>query len=172
MRSVLILSLLLLARSAMAAGLSVTVEIPRIDVSEYHRPYVAVWVENADQSVAANLQVWYSQKESKEGAGTKWLSDIRQWWRRSGRDQTMPIDGVSGATRPVGQHQLRFDAAKPPFATLKPGHYGLVVEAAREVGGRELLRIPFDWPITSTQHLDAQGEHELGLVKLDLNPNP
>lgn len=162
--------LLLVAAPAIAADLNLTVEIPRMDASEYHRPYVAVWIESADQSVAANLAVWYSQKESKEGAGTKWLADLRQWWRRSGRDQTLPIDGVSGATRPVGQHQLRFDAAKPPFASLKPGKYALVVEAAREVGGRELLRIPFDWPISEIRHLDAQGEHELGQIKLDLNP--
>lgn len=162
--------LLLVAAPAIAADLNLTVEIPRMDASEYHRPYVAVWIESADQSVAANLAVWYSQKESKEGAGTKWLADLRQWWRRSGRDQTLPIDGVSGATRPVGQHQLRFDVAKPPFASLKPGKYALVVEAAREVGGRELLRIPFDWPISGTRHLDAQGEHELGQIKLDLNP--
>jgi hypothetical protein len=146
------------------------VEIPRIDASEYHRPYVAVWIENADKSVAANLAVWYQQTETKEGAGTKWLADLRQWWRRSGRDQTLPIDGVSGATRPVGQHQLRFDAAKPPFAGLEPGSYGLVVEAAREVGGREQLRIPFTWPIDGEQHLDVKGEHELGLIKLDLKP--
>lgn len=170
MRFCLMLTLLLSATSAAAANINVTVEIPRIDASEYHRPYVAVWVENTDQSVAANLAVWYSQKDSKEGAGSKWLSDLRQWWRRSGRDQTLPIDGVSGATRPVGQHQLRFDAGEPPFAALKPGKYGLVVEAVREVGGREQLRIPFDWPITETRHLDASGEHELGQIKLDLNP--
>ncbi|MGB0133669.1 DUF2271 domain-containing protein [Dokdonella sp.] len=170
MRPLLLLSILFFASSATAGGISITVDIPRIDASEYHRPYVAVWVENTDQSVAANLAVWYAQKETKEGAGTKWLADLRQWWRRSGRDQSMPIDGVSGATRPVGQHQLQFDAGKPPLAQLKPGRYGLVVEAAREVGGRELLRIPFDWPITETLHLDARGEHELGLIKLDLNP--
>ena len=170
MRLVLLLSTILFASASMAADINVTVDIPRIDASEYHRPYVAVWVENADQSVATNLAVWYAQEETKEGAGTKWLADLRQWWRRSGRDQSMPIDGVSGATRPVGQHQLRFDASKPPLAQLKPGRYGLVVEAAREVGGRELLRIPFDWPITETLHLDAKGEHELGLIKLDLNP--
>lgn len=170
MRSVLFLSLLLAASSSLAAGINVTVEIPRIDASEYHRPYVAVWVENADNSVAANLSVWYAQKETKEGAGTKWLADLRQWWRRSGRDQSMPIDGVSGATRPVGQHQLRFDADRPPLSQLKPGQYALVVEAAREVGGRELLRIPFEWPIAESLHLDAKGEHELGLIKLDLNP--
>ena len=170
MRLLLWFPFLICMTSASGADLHVTVDIPRIDASEYHRPYVAVWIEAADKTVAANLVVWYAQKETKEGAGTKWLADLRQWWRRSGRDQALPIDGVSGATRPVGQHQLRFDAAKPPFAALKPGAYGLVVEAAREVGGRELLRIPFDWPIESTQHLDVQGEHELGLVKLDLNP--
>ncbi len=164
------LSLLFLAGAATAASVDVSVEIPRIDASEYHRPYVAVWVEKPDQSVAANLAVWYMQKDTNEGAGTKWLADLRQWWRRSGRDQTMPIDGVSGATRPVGQHQLKFDPAKPPFATLAPGKYGLVVEAAREVGGRELVRIPFDWPVGAATHLEAKGEHELGAIKLDLNP--
>jgi hypothetical protein len=170
MRTFLLIVLLANMATAVAAEVNVMVEIPRIDASEYHRPYVAVWVENADKSVAANLAVWYQQKETKEGAGTKWLADLRQWWRRSGRDQTMPIDGVSGATRPVGQHQLSFDAAKPPFATLKPGSYALVVEAVREVGGREQLRIPFTWPIAGEQHLDVKGEHELGLIKLDLNP--
>lgn len=169
MRHPLMLSLLLIASSA-AAEINVTVEIPRIDASEYHRPYVAVWVEDGGHEAVANLAVWYAQKDGKEGAGSKWLADLRQWWRRSGREQALPIDGVSGATRPVGQHQLRFDAAKPPFAALKPGQYTLVVEAAREVGGRELLRIPFDWPPTATQHLDAQGEHELGRVTLDLDP--
>lgn len=160
----------LFAAPAFAAELNVSVEIPRIDASEYHRPYVAIWVEKPDQSVAANLAVWYQQKDTKEGAGTKWLADLRQWWRRSGRDQEMPIDGVSGATRPVGQHQLKFDSAKAPFSTLAPGKYALVVEAVREVGGRELQRIAFDWPISQSQHLNAQGEHELGAIKLDLNP--
>lgn len=170
MRYVVLVFLLFNIAPVSAAEVNVTVEIPRIDASEYHRPYVAVWIENADKSVAANLAVWYQQKATSEGAGTKWLADLRQWWRRSGRDQDLPIDGVSGATRPVGQHQLRFDATKPPFSSLPPGSYGLVVEAVREVGGREQLRIPFDWPIDGEQHLDSRGESELGLVKLDLNP--
>ena len=124
----------------------------------------------ADQKVASNLAVWYQQKDTKEGAGSKGLADLRQWWRRSGREQSLPIDGVSGATRPVGQHQLRFESDKPPLASLKPGSYQLVVEAVREVGGRELLKIPFDWPISETRHLDAKGQHELGQITLDLNP--
>lgn len=170
MRAIGFLILMLLASSGFAADINITVDIPRIDAAEYHRPYVAVWIEDGTQAVTANLAVWYQQTETKEGAGTKWLADLRQWWRRSGRDQTLPIDGVSGATRPVGQHQLKFDAAKAPLADLKPGSYRLVVEAVREVGGRELLKIPFDWPIGEVQHLDAKGQHELGKITLDLNP--
>src|SRR5690606_23963404 len=33
------------AAPAQASGLTVTVEIPRLGVSEYHRPYVAMWIE-------------------------------------------------------------------------------------------------------------------------------
>lgn len=154
---------------AAAADLNLTVEIPALKVAEYHRPYVAVWVEREDHSVAANLAVWYDMKKA-DGEGTKWLKDMRQWWRRSGRDQTMPIDGVSGATRPAGQHQLRFTDGKPPLGTLAPGHYELVVEAAREVGGREAQRIAFDWPAKAPTHLSAKGTDELGQISLDLNP--
>jgi hypothetical protein len=160
---------LALAAPAFAADMNLTVEIPTLKVAEYHRPYVAVWIEREDHTVAANLAVWYDVKKA-DGEGTKWLKDMRQWWRRSGREQTMPIDGVSGATRPAGQHQLRFVDGKPPLGTLAPGHYELVVEAAREVGGREAQRIGFDWPAKSPVHLSAKGSEELGQINLDLNP--
>lgn len=165
-----------LAGGANAADLSVGVEVPKLDVAEYHRPYVAVWVERPDNSVATNLAVWYQQKSGKDAAtgkqehGTKWLADLRQWWRRSGRSTTLPIDGVSGATRPAGVHTLRFSDAKPPLAGLAPGKYVLVVEAAREVGGRELVRIPFEWPPAKAAHADTRGSTELGAVSLDLAP--
>lgn len=164
----LVISLVAVA-PALAADMNLTVEIPTLKVAEYHRPYVAVWIEREDHSVAANLAVWYDVNK-KDGEGTKWLKDMRQWWRRSGRDQTMPIDGVSGATRPAGQHRLRFTDGKPPLGTLAPGHYELVVEAAREVGGREAQRIPFDWPVKAPLHLSAKGTEELGQINLDINP--
>lgn len=166
----------LLAGSATAADLNVGVEVPNLSVAEYHRPYVAVWLERPDNSVAANLAVWYQQKGGKDAAtgkqehGTKWLADLRQWWRRSGRSSTLPIDGVSGATRPAGVHKLSFNDKQPQLADLKPGKYALVVEAAREVGGRELVRIPFEWPPVKAFHGDTKGEVELGNISLDLAP--
>src|SRR5262245_14601602 len=96
-------AMLLIGSSAAAFGaeLNLKLTIPRLDVAEYHRPYVAVWVENQDQSTAAQLAVWY-QTDTKKEDGTQWLKDLRQWWRRGGREQQMPIDGVTGATRPAG----------------------------------------------------------------------
>src|SRR3546814_1862967 len=83
---------------ALAADLDLKLQIPQIDVVEYHRPYVAVWLERADQSVAANLAVWYDLKK-RDHEGEKYLTDLRQWWRRSGRELAMPVDGISGPTR-------------------------------------------------------------------------
>ncbi len=147
-----------------AADLEVSVEIPRLNVAEYHRPYVALWVEKPDQSVAANLAVWYDQQTSKSDKGTTWLKDLRQWWRKIGRDLTMPVDGVSGATRPPGVHPVTFRGASKALSALPPGSYQLVVEAAREVGGREVVRIPFEWPAGATAK--ATGQHELGQVQV------
>ncbi len=169
MRKSLLLPLFLLSTPLMAADLQVSVEIPRLQVAEYHRPYVAIWLEKTDQSHVADLAVWYDVKmEDKEGE--KWLKDLRQWWRRSGRSLQLPVDGVSAATRAVGSHTLSFDDSQVPLKELPPGDYRLVIEAAREVGGRELLRVPFSWPATEQKIHQAQGESELGAISLTLNP--
>jgi hypothetical protein len=152
--------------AASAADLSLNVEIPNLPVAEYHKPYVAIWVESPDQAIAANLAVWYQIR----GEHTKWLPDLRQWWRRGGRDLKVPVDGLTGATRPAGQHILKFDAAAAPLSKLAPGKYTLVVEAVREVGGREAVRIPFEWPIKSAKRESVKGSTELGAVALTLNP--
>ena len=155
----------LLAVPAHAGELTVNIEVPRINAAEYHRPYVAVWIEGEAQKTVANLSVWYQQKDSKEGAGTKWLPDLRQWWRKGGRSLKLPVDGVTGPTRPAGNHALKFDERHPELARLPAGRYNLVVEAVREVGGRELLKIPFEWkgaPVSGS----ARGTSELGAIRL------
>ncbi len=158
------------AQAAHAAQLDVSVQIPQLKVAEYHRPYVAVYVEGADGKHAANLAVWYLSKDTAEGHGTKWLPDLRQWWRKSGRTLELPVDGVTGPTRPAGTHELGFDDSHPELSRLPPGQYQLVVEAVREVGGRELLKIPFAWPAKAPQSGRAQGSSELGTVQLRLAP--
>lgn len=159
----------LIGAPALAAELGLTVELPRLNVAEYHRPYVAIWLEREDRSVAANLSVWYDLK-LKNAEGEKWLKDMRLWWRRSGREIDFPVDGVSAPTRPPGRHRLTFATDHAALQGLAPGSYRLMVEAAREVGGREVLELPFHWPPSGTTHVRAGGKSELGTVEAVLEP--
>lgn len=155
------------AAPALAADLNVTVEVPKLTVAEYHKPYVAIWIENpADSTAAGTLAVWYDA-DSKEDHGTKWLKDMRQWWRKSGREMSFPADGISGATRAPGPQKLVFAGAKGALKGLKPGQYNLVVEAAREVGGHEAVRVPFTWGAAS-KPATAKGASELGAVTVSV----
>ena len=172
MKRLLLPLLLSCSPNLFAAQLALDVEIPTLNVAEYHRPYVAIWIEREDASVAVNLAAWYMQdKPSGKGeSGTKWLPDLRQWWRRSGRGLDLPVDGVTGATRPVGVHSLQLDDSSTPLKTLAPGKYNVVIEAVREVGGRELIKLPLSWPPTEPSQADAQGSSELGRVVLQSTP--
>jgi hypothetical protein len=158
MRPILLTSTLIagtIAAPAMAG--TVTIAIPRLNVAEYHRPYVAVWVEPAGGGAARTLAVWYDIKKGGNEPGTKWLSDLRAWWRKGGRSLNLPANGVSGATRAPGQYSIALPT------DLKPGAYVLNVEAARETGGRELVSVPLNVPRVGGS---ATGKGELGVVTL------
>jgi hypothetical protein len=161
------LSLPLASASAMGADLALKLDVPQLNVAEYHRPYIAAWLENSDQKVVANLAVLYDTKK-KDNAGTKWLKDMRQWWRKTGRDVAMPLDGVSGATKAPGEATL--SVAKGALDNLPAGQYMVMVEAAREAGGREVVKVPLQWPPKSAQNVTGQGKEELGAVVVQLKP--
>lgn len=163
----LALALPLASSWAMAADLSVKFELPQLNVAEYHKPYVAVWIERADQTVASSLAVLYDVKK-KDKAGEKWVKDLRTWWRKAGRDAALPIDGVSGATRAAGTHTLSFGPAVSGLDKLPAGDYRLVIEAAREAGGRELVKLPFAWPAKGKLAANAAGKEELGAVSIQI----
>lgn len=149
-----------LVASPALAG-SVTVTVPRIDVAEYHRPYVAAWLEPAAGGSARTVFVWYDVKKGGREPGTKWLADLRTWWRKGGRALALPADGVSGATRAPGSYTV------PLPADLPAGQYVLKVEAARETGGRELVSVPFTaLGKGAVRGGTARGSSELGTITL------
>jgi len=151
---------LILAAGVVAAPASagtVTVTIPSKSVAEYHKPYVAAWIEPTGGGAARTLAVWYDVKKGGNEPGTKWLSDLRTWWRKGGRSMKMPADGVSGVTRAPGAYRI------PIPADLKPGSYTVYVEAAREDGGRELVSVPLAVP---TKNAAAKGRTELGTISV------
>ena len=169
LRNSLALSAVALSAPAWSAELQLKIDVPRLNVAEYHKPYVAVWLEKAaDPSFIGHLSVWYDLKKANNG-GTKWLKDMRQWWRKGGRELAMPVDGVSGATRAPGETVLNLGKAAA-LANLPAGAYEVVVESSREAGGREVVRLPLQWPPKGPQKASAQGEHELGVVSLTAQP--
>ena len=143
--------------AAQAGTVAVDVEVPRLNVAEYHKPYVAAWVEDGAGAHKSNLFVWY-----QVGKGDKWLKDLRTWWRKGGRAMSLPADGVSGATRAPGRQTVTVPAAR--LRNLQPGQYNIVVEAARELGGREVVRVPFRWGAANTGA--GTGSTELGAVRV------
>ena len=163
----LALTLPLASGAAFGADLSVKFDVPQLNVAEYHKPYVAIWIENADQSIASNLAVLYDVKMKDKG-GEKWVKDLRTWWRKAGRDATLPIDGVSGATKAPGTHTMKFAGAKYGIDKLPAGDYTLVVEAAREAGGREVVKVPFNWAGKGKLAANAAGKEELGAIALQI----
>lgn len=143
--------------AAPASAASVSITIPALKVAEYHKPYVAVWLEPAGGGAARTLSVWYQIKKNDKEPGTKWLSDLRAWWRKGGKSLKMPADGISGATRAPGTYSI------PLPADLPAGAYVLNVEAARETGGRELVTLPIGIPARAAS---AGGKTELGAITL------
>ncbi|TWH64284.1 hypothetical protein LX59_02487 [Azomonas agilis] len=156
-----------------AATMDVSVELPQIETHNYRRPYVAIWIETFNQEQVAHLAVWYKTK-APNNKGLKWLPDLSHWWKRGGKDQKFPIDGVTGATRGPGVETLHFDTTQGPLKDLKPGKYYLSLEAAREhtkqTVARERVMISFTWPPTKAELFNTKGTTEIGAVSLNIAP--
>lgn len=142
----------LVAVPATAATINVT--IPRINTAEYAKPYVAVFLEPTAGGPAKTVAIWYALNKRDGENGTKWLTELRAWWRKGGRSLHMPADGVSGATRAPGSYAIPL-----PVDALS-GAYTITVEAAREHGGREFVTIP------AKAGASASGKTELGAIAI------
>ena len=55
--------LVALTQISQASELAVSVQIPALNVAEYHRPYVGIWLENDSQQFVGNLAIWYDLKK-------------------------------------------------------------------------------------------------------------
>ncbi len=168
MRNQTIIALFTIA-SVHGAEHKLEINIPQKDVSEYHRPYVSVWIQNQDRSKIENIAVWYQMKKDST-KGQKWLKDLRKWWRVSGRKLDLPIDGVTSPTRPPGKHTIDITEQLKNLPKLSDGEYTLYVEASREVGGREVIKIPLIWDGEELKPTTVKGSEELNEITILTQP--
>ncbi|MEM9310450.1 MAG: DUF2271 domain-containing protein [Pseudomonadota bacterium] len=139
---------------------TVTYEVPRQDVSNYRKPYIAVWLEDSARKQVKVYAVYFDQSSF----GDKWLPDLKTWWRRGGRAMKTPVSGVTRPTRGPGEYKLKIGS----LSALPEGRYALVIEAARENGGREIVKMPFDWTQGEMVSVSSNGSSELGRISLSI----
>jgi len=145
----LVVATLFFSSQAAANKLTVDFELPSFDTADYHKPYVAIWVESKEKK--ETLLLWHLTKRKED----KWLVDIRRWWRKIGRYGETP-DGVTGATKGPGKYSETFDIQGLDKFTL-------LIEVVREDGGRSLLKQKIDFN-DAEQSYRTKANKELGNV--------
>ncbi len=89
-----------------AFELSLELNLPRIQDARYRRPYVAVWIEDADHFPVRTLALWTQNP--------RWLPELKQWYRddqvRHLAEGTDISRTISAATRPPGKYTLKWAA--------------------------------------------------------------
>lgn len=120
--------------------LAVDLEIATQEGFRYHRPYVAIWVENAAGQSVRTLSLWVNTT----GRGPRYIHELRRWFNGprtpaggSGEDLTAT---VSSATRLPGQYSLVWNGRDDRGRPVEQGSYRLIIEAAREHGSYQLMQ--------------------------------
>jgi hypothetical protein len=113
---------------------AVNFEIAAPEEFRYHRPYMAVWLEDANGAEVRTLSLWVETS----GRGPRWIPNLRRWYRdaEDAQDAGGPdlVATVSSATRMPGKYTLTWDGKDDKGKMVPQGTYTLNLESAREHG--------------------------------------
>ncbi len=154
------------ATEAPAPEILINLQVASIAGGRVRRPFVAVWVENADGEAVRTIGLWYNRE--------RWLPELREWSRAQEKRPTpaRSPESLSSATRGPGQYTLRWDGKDDNGFVLPPGKYTIKIEAAREHGTHQLASGDID-TTGPTKHLDLPKNAELSALSIDLRrPTP
>ncbi len=76
----------------------VSYTLPAIEASNYRKPYVLIWVTDADKNPVKTLLILGAKRDYQE--------DNYIWWRRYGRKEPTLIDTMAKPTRPPGRYTV------------------------------------------------------------------
>jgi thiamine biosynthesis lipoprotein ApbE len=115
---------------------------PGGDSGRYRRPYVAIWVEDADGFPVRTLLLWVQAG----GPGPRWIPELRRWYRgdqaRRLVEDTSLVDTIARPTRLPGKYQVIWDGRDDSGRRVGAGAYTVAIEAAREHGTYQIIRQP------------------------------
>lgn len=104
-----------------------------------HRPFAAIWVENEQKVAVRNLALWYNK--------TKWVPDLRNWYRINGekfKENKDNYASVTGATRNPGKYTIKWDGKDDKGTFVPQGKYTIIIESSKEHGTDEIIRQPME----------------------------
>ncbi|WP_293909853.1 DUF2271 domain-containing protein, partial [Deinococcus sp.] len=83
--------------------LAVNLELAAPSGSRYERPYVAVYIEDAQGKAVRTVSLWAQPSRR----GQRYLSDLRRWFSESGGAALLPT--TTSPTRNPGKYSLVWD---------------------------------------------------------------
>jgi hypothetical protein len=141
-------------------------EINQPEAARYHRPYVAVWIEDPQGFPLRTLLLWVKTS----GSGPTWVPDLKRWYRgdlkRLETDLRDFVATRSSATRPPGKYEVVWDGLDNHGRPAPPGMYGVRIEAAREQGTYQLIRKEVELGATPFK-LELPGNVEIKAASLE-----
>lgn len=126
-----------------------------------HRPFAAIWIEDANRQPVRNLALWYNK--------TKWIPDLRTWYRINGekfKTAQQNYASVTGATRSPGKYTLKWDGKDDQGRLVPQGKYTIIIESAKEHGTNEIIRQTMELKKTATK-ASAAGNVEISNITFD-----
>ena len=145
-----------------AFELEVGIDVAQIEGFRARRPYVAVWVEDADHFPVRTIALWTEKP--------RYIPELKQWYKddqiRNMSEGTDLTRTVSSATRPPGHYTVKWDGKDNQGKPVKAGAYTICVEAAREHGTYQVERHELNFNGQAQQYSFPAGT-ELGAVTLD-----
>jgi hypothetical protein len=131
--------------------LEVSVELVAPTAGTYRRPYVVVWIEDAQGLPVRTLALWIDR------GAPQFIHDLYRWirgemFRRRTHGGEL-VMAVSSPTRRPGRYLLVWDGLDDRGEAAPIGEYYVCAESVRQQGPYELLRQPFvlaDEPLHGT----------------------
>jgi hypothetical protein len=145
-----------------AYELAIDIDLPRPTDARYRRPYVAVWVEDADHFPVRTITLWTQSP--------RFIPELKAWYRddqmRNLSEGTDLSKTISSATRPAGHYTVKWDGKDNQGKPVKAGKYTVIIEAAREHGTYQLERREMNFTAQPDKIAIPAGK-ELGAVTFD-----
>jgi hypothetical protein len=139
---------------------ALTLELATQEGARTHRPFVAVWVADANKKPVRQIALWYNKP--------KYLHDINFWYAAyydqfAAGDNS--VSSTTSATRSPGKYTLKWDGKDDQGNPVAQGAYTLFIEVAREHGTHQLMKQALD--LKKPQHFELPANPEVAAAAVD-----